>query len=126
MRDIYESAEVVLIYLGDGTDHTVRNVYPGHQEFSSSAPTYWYNDHRDIGKLKDFEERCVTRDALSIPTHSGLPGNRLYDVFCLIRSLAQGRHLREMTLFDWRRKSSVNAAWEQGLYETFRLLTTCA
>lgn len=30
MRDIYESAEVVLIYLGDGIDHSVLNVYPGH------------------------------------------------------------------------------------------------
>lgn len=61
-----------------------------------------------------------------MPTHSGLSGNRSYDVFCLIRLLAQGDHLTKIPLFDQERRASVDAAWERGLCEALRMLTICA
>ena len=121
MRDIFSSTEEVLVYLGEVPTHD--SVESASQ--NGCAPTTVFsNNDGDEEHLEVFRSHCMTKGPIT-KSKSKVKINYAFDVFCLIRYLANGQSLETIPPFDNISQKSISKRYERSLFEGLRYLMLC-
>ncbi|RDW57329.1 hypothetical protein BP5796_12779 [Coleophoma crateriformis] len=120
MHEIFSSAEEVIIYLGEVSDPgSLRSARQKRDTDSTIMTTFGYND-TDRDKLDIFRSHCSADQSPTTIFKSIKKIDYAFDVFCLLRCLAEGQHLERILPNDSGSQQIMVSEYQRKLFEALR------
>jgi len=121
MHDIFSSTEEVLVYLGEVLNHDVHSDISSSKNAVTIPATIFHCDNRDSDNLEIFRHHCIMKKA-SGALRAKAKLDYSFEVFCLIRSLAEGSDLELTPPFDANSREYITTSYHRNLFEGLRLM----